>query len=397
MFHQLRNQIPKLQLAFMFVAVFAFGFLMGNQQSIATAQTRMGDLDEAFSIIEETYAVIRARYVDADKVDVPTLVDGALTGMINALGDRFSSYETPEQYALSSQGLEGRVEGIGATVDTDADGNIYVVSVIRGAAAEAAGVLPGDIFWEVDGRSVVGISQNELVTLVRGPAGSQVTITFKRGDTFVTFTMTRVRFEVPVVEIEVLDGNIGYLNLSQFTATAPQLVRNALDELRVNERRALIIDIRRNPGGLLQSVVEVTSIFKQSGVVLYETFGDGTERTFNVNPAFYMGVNVPIVILTDEGSASASELFAGALQDAGVAFIIGETTFGKGTVQTVQPLSNGGALRLTIARWLTPNRNWINDIGIIPNLEVPYDPATDGVEVDPQLDAAIAYINSLSR
>jgi carboxyl-terminal processing protease len=397
MFHQLRNQIPKLQLAFMFVAVFAFGFLMGNQQSIATAQTRMGDLDEAFSIIEEAYEVIRARYVDADKVDVPTIIDGALSGMINALGDRFSSYETPEQYALSTQGLEGRVEGIGATVDTNADGNIYVVSVIRGAAAEAAGVLPGDIFWEVDGRSVVGISQEELVRLVRGPAGTQVTITFKRGDTFVTFTITRVRFEVPVVEIEVLDDNIGYLNLSQFTATAPQLVRNALDELRVNERRALIIDIRRNPGGLLQSVVEVTSIFKQSGVVLYEAFGDGTERTFNVNPAFYTGVNVPIVILTDEGSASASELFAGALQDAGLAFIIGETTFGKGTVQTVQPLSNGGALRLTIARWLTPNRNWINDIGIIPNLEVPYDPATDGVDIDPQLDAAIAYINSLSR
>jgi carboxyl-terminal processing protease len=397
MFHQLRNQMPKLQLAVIFVAVFAFGFLMGNQQSIATAQTRMGDLDEAFSIIEETYAVIRARYVDADKVDVPTLVDGALTGMINALGDRFSSYETPEQYALSTQGLEGRVEGIGATVDTNADGNIFVVSVIRGAAAEAAGVLPGDIFWEVDGRSVVGISQNELVTLVRGPAGTQVTITFKRGDTFVTFTMTRVRFEVPVVEIEVLDDNIAYLNLSQFTATAPQLVRNALDELRVNERRALIIDIRRNPGGLLQSVVEVTSIFKQSGVVLFEAFGDGTERTFNVNPAFYSGVNVPIVILTDEGSASASELFAGALQDAGLAFIIGETTFGKGTVQTVQPLSNGGALRLTIARWLTPNRNWINDIGIIPNLEVPYDPATDGVDVDPQLDAAIAYIKGLSQ
>ncbi|MFQ3647472.1 MAG: S41 family peptidase [Anaerolineae bacterium] len=397
MFHQLRNQIPKLQLAFMFAAVFAFGFLMGNQQSIANAQTRMGDLDEAFSIIEEAYAVIRARYVDADKVDVPTIIDGALNGMINALGDRFSSYETPEQYALSTQGLEGRVEGIGATVDTNADGNIYVVSVIRGAAAEAAGVLPGDIFWEVDGRSVVGISQEELVRLVRGPAGTQVTITFKRGDTFVTFTITRVRFEVPVVEIEVLDDNIGYLNLSQFTATAPQLVRNALDELRVNERRALIIDIRRNPGGLLQSVVEVTSIFKQSGVVLYEAFGDGTERTFNVNPAFYTGVNVPIVILTDEGSASASELFAGALQDAGLAFIIGETTFGKGTVQTVQPLSNGGALRLTIARWLTPNRNWINDIGIIPNLEVPYDPATDGVDIDPQLDAAIAYINSLSR
>lgn len=132
-------------------------------------------------------------------------------------------------------------------------------------------------------------------------------------------------------------------------------------------------------------------------MVLFEAFGDGTERTFNVNPAFYKGVNVPIVILTDEGSASASELFAGALQDSGLAFVIGETTFGKGTVQTVQPLSNGGAIRLTIARWLTPNRNWINDIGIVPNLEVPYDPATDGVDIDPQLDAALAYINSLSQ
>jgi len=397
MFHQLRNQMPKLQLALLLAAVFSLGFLMGNQQSIAVAQTRMGDLDEAFGIIEETYAVIRARYVDADKVDVPTLVNGALKGMVEALGDRFSTYETPEQYALSTQGLEGRVEGIGATVDTNADGNVYVVSVIRGAAAEAAGVLPGDIFWEVDGRSVVGISQSELVALVRGPAGTQVTITFKRGDSFVTFTMTRVRFEVPVVETDILDDNIAYLNLLQFTTTAPQLVSNALDELRVNERRALIVDIRGNPGGLLQSVVEVTSIFKRSGVVLFEAFGDGTERTFNVNPSFYKGINVPIVILTNEGSASASELFVGALQDSGLAFVIGETTFGKGTVQTVQPLSNGGALRLTIARWLTPNRNWINDIGIVPNLEVPYDPATDGVDIDPQLDAAVTYINSLAR
>jgi carboxyl-terminal processing protease len=209
--------------------------------------------------------------------------------------------------------------------------------------------------------------------------------------------MTRVRFEVPVVETDILDDNIAYLNLLQFTSTAPQLVSNALDELRVNERRALIIDIRDNPGGLLQSVVEVTSIFKRSGVVLYEAFGDGTERTFNVNPSLYKNINVPIVVLTNEGSASASELFAGALQDSGVAFVIGETTFGKGTVQTVQPLSNGGALRITIARWLTPNRNWINDIGIVPNLEVLYDPATDGVDIDPQLDAAVAYINSLTR
>ncbi len=397
MFHQLRSQMHKLQMALLLATVFSLGFLIGNQQSIAAAQTRMGDLDEAFGIIEETYSVIRTRYVDADKVDVPTLVNGALKGMVEALGDRFSTYETPEQYALSTQGLEGRVEGIGATVDTNADGNVYVVSVIRGAAAEAAGVLPGDIFWEVDGRSVVGMSQNELVALVRGPAGSQVTITFKRGDSFVTFTMTRVRFEVPVVETDILDDNIAYLNLLQFTSTAPQLVSNALDELRVNERRALIVDIRDNPGGLLQSVVEVTSIFKRSGVVLYEAFGDGTERTFNVNPSLYKNINVPIVVLTNEGSASASELFAGALQDSGVAFIIGETTFGKGTVQTVQPLSNGGALRITIARWLTPNRNWINDVGIVPNLEVPYDPATDGVDIDPQLDAAVAYINSLAR
>lgn len=392
----LRNQAGRIQVIIVFVAVFTLGFMAGNHQGITQAQT-MGDTEQAFSVIQEVYSLIEGRFVDADKIEVPALVDGALKGMVESLGDQFSAYETPEQALLSAQSMEGRVEGIGATVDTNEDEQVFVAGLIRGAAAEAAGVLPGDIFWEVDGKNVAGIGQNDLVFLVRGPAGSDVKIMFKRGEEFVTFTITRVRFDVPIVETEVLEDDIAYLNLAQFTQNSADLVSQGLDTLDVNNKKALIIDIRDNPGGLLQAVIEITSFFKKDGVVLYEAFGDGTEQTFDVDTSEYRNITVPIIVLTNEGSASASELLAGALQDGKEAVIMGETTFGKGTVQTIQPLSNGGALRITIARWLTPNRNWIHKVGITPDIVVPYDPATDGVDIDPQLDAAIQYINDLGN
>ncbi len=389
-----RTHATKLQATFLFVAIFTLGFMVGNLQSITQAQG-IGDTDQAFGVIQETYNLIKESYVDGEKVDVPSLVDGALKGMVESLDDQFSAYQTPQQTEASALELQGSVEGIGATVDTDeVTGNIYVVSLIRGAAAEAAGVLPGDIFWEVDGESAVGITQNDLVLLVRGPAGSEVTIVFKRGEELITFTMTRVRFDVPIVESEILEGDIAHVRLSQFTSNARDLLRNELNNIEINSKKALILDVRGNPGGLLSSVVDISSLFVEDGVILYEAFGDGTERTFDAN-GDYLGITIPIVLLTDEGSASASELLAGALQDLEIATVIGETSFGKGTVQTVAPLSNGGSIRLTIARWLTPNRNWIHELGITPDIVVAYDPVTDGVDVDPQLDAAIEYINNL--
>jgi carboxyl-terminal processing protease len=388
----LRKHANKIQTVALILAVFTLGFMVGNLNSVSRAQT-MGDTDQAFQTIQEVYDIIKSRYVDADKVEVPALVDGALKGMVDSLGDQFSGYLSPSDYATFNTELGGNVEGIGVTIDTNDDDHIYVVALIKGAAAEASGVLPGDIFWEVNGESVEGLDQSELASIVRGPAGTDVEIVFKRGDEFITFTITRVRFEVPNVEYEVLEDDIAYISLATYDSNSRRQLEDALTALDVNARKALILDIRNNPGGLLSAVVDVSSLFVEDGVILYETFGDGSEQIFEANGDFY-DVQVPIVLLVNEGSASASELMAGAFKDRDIATIMGETTFGKGTVQNIQPLSNGGGLRITIARWLTPNRNWIHDVGITPDIEVPYDPATDGVDIDPQLDAAIEFINN---
>lgn len=391
-----RKHLQALKTAVFVVAIFSLGFVVGNLNSTSQAQTRgMGDLQQAFSVVEEAFSIIQSRYVDSRELEVPELINGAINGMVDTLGDRFSGYLDPNAYQRFNSDMTGNVEGIGVVIDTIQEtGEIRVVSLIKGAAAAAAGVLPGDIFWEVDGKNVVGLNQNELASIVRGPAGTQVTIKFKRGEEFVTFTITRVRFQVPNVEHEILENDIAYISLSEFNSRSSSLMQEALVAVDANNRKGLILDLRNNPGGLLSSVVDISSLFIKDGVILYETFGDGTEQIFEAN-GNYQNITVPIVVLVNEGSASASELFAGAMKDRNVATLIGETTFGKGTVQTIQPLSNGGAIRITIARWLTPNRNWIHDFGIAPDIEVPYDQATEGVEVDPQLDRAIEYLTNL--
>lgn len=388
-----RKYAQQLQTVVLVIAVFATGFAFGNLSSISQAQFAIADTDEAFEPFWETYNYIQTRYVDV--VDVPTLVDGAIAGMVDSLGDQYSSYMDPEMYALFDTDISGDVEGIGVVIRTiEETGEIEVGTVLRNAPAEAAGVLPGDIFIEVNGENVVGLNQSELALLVRGPSGTDVTITFRRGEELVEKVITRARFEVPNVEYEVLEGDIGYISMSDFNSRARSQLDTALEEINVNELNGLIFDIRGNPGGLLSAAIDITSAFIEDGVILYETFGDGTEEVFEANGNF-AGIEVPIVLLIDETSASASELLAGALKDTGTATLLGEVTFGKGTVQTIQGLSNEGALRLTIARWLTPERNWIHEQGVTPDIIVEWDPQSiEEVEAgDPQLDAAIEFLN----
>lgn len=388
-------QNARIRTLVLLVVVFAGGFFFGNFIGTGSAQDKfvIGDVDEAFEPLWEVFDAIQTRYVDRGEIEVPTLVDGAINGMVEALGDEYSGYLSPDAYAMFND-ISGEVEGIGVVIDTiEETGEIVVVSVLRGAAAEAAGVLPGDIFWEVNGESTAGMNQTDLAAAVRGPAGTDVNIVFKRGDELIEMTITRVRFEVPNIEIRILDNNIAYISMAEFTAIARDQVDAALAELDVNSRAGLIFDLRGNPGGLLTSAVDIGSLFIKEGVLLYEAFGDGTEEIFEVT-GDYGNITVPIVVLIDETSASASELIAGAIKDTGVATLIGETTFGKGTVQNVQPLSNEGGLRLTVARWLTPNRHWIHEVGVTPDLIVEWDPQTaeDFAAPDPQLQAAIDFL-----
>lgn len=376
------------------VVVFVAGFALGNLNLVSLAQsdtTMPASVEDDFEAFWQTFNLIESEYLDREQVTTGTLVDGAISGMIDALGDQFSGYMDPETYPLLNDDLSGEVEGIGAVVETDEETDeVRIVSVLEGAPAEAAGLQSGDVFVAVDGEDVTELSQLELVGKVRGPEGSTVTLTMRRGDELLDFTITRARITIPAVEWEMLDDNLGYIELNEFSVNARSQIDLALEELDVNNLDGLILDFRGNPGGLLTSAIDIASAFIKEGTILVEDFGGGNEQVFNANGS-YIGVSVPLVVLVDEDSASASELVAGALQDRDRATIVGEITFGKGTVQTWQSLVNGGGIRLTIARWLTPNGNWIHDQGITPDILIE-SPEDSGSDADPQLEAAIQFL-----
>ncbi len=386
----MRLIVRRTQTAILMAIIFMGGFAVGNLMTTSEAQGRVAinDTDQAFEPFWEAYNIIQTRYIDP--VPVETLVEGAIDGMMESLGDENSVYHNPEEYPQTLD-IGGEYEGIGVQIrEVEETGEIEVVSVFSGSPAEAAGMRRGDIFLEVEGQSVVGLTTSELANLVRGPAGTPVNITIRRGEEVINLTIVRAKLEIPNVEYELLPDNIAYIRLFEFNALSRGQLNEAIRQLDVNNTKGLIFDLRNNPGGLLSSAVDINSAFIREGVILYEVFGDGTEEVFRAN-GNYAGITVPIVVLVDEGSASASELTAGALQDTGTATIIGEVTFGKGTVQTVVPLSNNGGIRVTVARYLTPNRNWVHKQGITPDILVPWE-GQPGDEDDPQLQTAIDFI-----
>ncbi len=391
---------PSVQIRLLALAIILFvaGFLLGNQLSVLQAQNSQlipEDAQQELFAIYEQYEYIKENFVN-QPVDNTLLIDGALEGMVNILEDEYSGYMNAESFASFSGSFSGDMEGIGAIIRSDMElGIIEIADVLPNAPAEKAGVVPGDVFIEVDGIPVAGMNQTELVTIVRGPAGTTVTILMQRGDKQLTFEIVRERFEIPSVFSEVLEGNIGYISSYDFNQRTRSQIDAALAELNVNELNGLIIDLRNNPGGLLTSAIEVGSAFIENGDILHEVFGNGEEITFETDGSF-ANITVPIVFLVNERSASASELVAGAVQDYGLATIIGEQTFGKGTVQQLRTLTNGGGVRLTIAQWLTPNRNSIQGEGITPDIIIRVDNDRELAELgkDPQLDAAVEFLLS---
>lgn len=389
----LRGRLRALSLVAALTLVFVIGYALGTQQSVVQAQYGTPEqVRSAFAPFWETFRLIQDEYIE--EVPVETLVEGALNGMMNALNDPYSGYMTPTTFEALNRDLEGEFEGIGVVIHTiEETREIEIIGILKGAPAEGAGIRRGDIFTAVDGVDVTGISQSELAALVRGPQGTDVRITLRRGTELIDFVITRARIIVPNVEAELIGEDIAYIRLNQFNNQARAELDRALEELKVNSRAGLIFDLRDNPGGLLSSAIEIGSAFIESGPIVYEVFGDGREVTFSANGSF-AGITVPIVVLVNQASASASELVAGAMQDVGVATVIGEQTLGKGTVQQWLPLSNQGGVRLTVARWLTPDRRWIHEQGVTPDIAVEYEGFAFEVnpEVDVQIAAALAFL-----
>jgi carboxyl-terminal processing protease len=310
--------------------------------------------------------------------------------MMDALGDKQTFYMEPQLYESETSSLQGEYEGIGAYVDTDGD-YLTITSPIEGSPAEKAGLQPGDKVIAIDGEDMTGVAPEQARLKVLGPDGSKVTLTVAReGETDpLQFVITRAKITIHSAEGKMLENDIAYIDINTFGERTTRELRGALDDLLKQNPRGIIIDLRNNPGGYLTTAVEVSSEFIDKGVILYEEYGDG-RRDEHKALGNGRATDIPIVALINEGSASASEILAGALQDYGRAKLVGVKSYGKGSVQNWVPLSdNQGAARVTIARWLTPKERLIDHVGLIPDVIVEMTPEDFASEQDPQLDAAM--------
>lgn len=352
------------------------------------------DMQALFAPFWEAWNLVHKNYVD-QPVDDTALMRGAIDGMMAALGDQHSTYMDPDEYKQANESLEGSYEGIGAYVDTTAD-YLTVTSPIPGSPAEKAGLLPKDKIVAIDGEDMTGINAELARRKVIGPAGTTVVLTILREGEDAPFDVSIVRAHITIASAtgEMLEGGIAYLTVTTFGSNTMPELDAALQKLMPQKPKAIILDLRNNAGGYLQTSVEVASQFMGDGVVLYEQYGDGTRNTYEIIPGGKLtDPAVPMIVLINEGSASASEIVAGALQDTGRAKLLGATSYGKGSVQNWIPLSNdNGAVRITIAKWLTPNGNTIHKIGLTPDYPVPLTEDDRKADKDPQLDEAIRIL-----
>lgn len=319
----------------------------------------------------------------------------SISGSMELLEDQYSRFLPPDIAERSRIQIQGGYEGIGAYVDLTEDGNLLIVRPIDGQPADEAGLLGGDIVIEVDGSSIAGIPLAEIVALVTGPKGTKVTLTVFREDTGETieFTITRQRIDFPLVTSEMLEENIGYVRLTSFSSGADEQLTDAIKELLDNEPIGLIFDLRDNPGGLLAESINVSDLFLPEGIVAYQRDSQGNERIFESDDGD-LAETIPLVVLVNEGSASGSEIVAGAINDLDRGVLIGARTLGKGSVQLSYTLSDGSELRVTIARWYTPDNITIGREGIAPDIEVET-PADLGGDEDGQLQRAIDFLLDL--
>ncbi len=350
------------------------------------------DLDELFVPFWQTWQLVEQEYVD-QPVDRDAMMRGAIRGMLDSLGDEHTSYLDPEMFERANAQLEGEeYEGIGAWVDITGD-YLTIISPMPGSPAEKAGLKANDKITAVDGEDMTGIDGELVRQRVVGPKGSKVILTILReGVEPFDAEVIRAGIIVPTVDGKMLDGEIAYVQLFTFGADTAKDLHKTLATLLEQNPKGLILDLRNNGGGYLETAIDVVSEFIGEGVVMYEQYGDGRKDEYEARKGG-LATEIPLVILINEGSASASEIVAGAVQDTKRGILVGFTSFGKGSVQNYSPLDNNqGAVRVTVARWLTPSGRQIHGAGLEPDylVEVNADELAPGE--DPQLEKAIEVL-----
>lgn len=364
---------------------------LGEPTAVIQATTQE-ELDELFQPFWESWELLHRNFVD-QPLDDQALMRGAIQGMLAATGDIHTSYMDPETFAQANAEMEGEeYTGIGAWVNTAGE-FIEVISPMKGSPADRAGLRAKDLILAINGEDMTGVPGDIALQQVLGPAGETVTLTVRRGEEVLDIAIVREKIVVPVVEYEMLEGDIAYIQLHTFNEVATEQLRLALEELLAENPKGLIFDLRNNGGGLLSTAIEVSSEFVSKGIIMYEEYGDGSRESYSARPGG-LATDIPLVVLINEGTASASEITAGAIQDYDRGTLIGATSYGKGSVQNWIPLrSEESGVRITIARWLTPNEHQIHGVGLTPDIEVLYTDEDIEAGIDVQLQAAIDFFN----
>jgi carboxyl-terminal processing protease len=350
------------------------------------------DEEQAFQVFWEAWKLLKDEYY-GDLPDPQKMTRAAIRGVLETLDDKNTGLIEPDISKILNQDSSGEFEGIGATVRINKDNNLEIVRPFAGQPAEKAGVKAGDIVIAVDGKSIAGFSVYEAVGVIRGPAGTTVELTIVRAGEVkpLEISVTRAKITIPIVQSKMLDGDIAYVSLFDFSSPASGQLESELETLLAKKPKGLILDLRDNPGGYLQQAIEVSDLFLDAGVVASEKDKNGNGQTFRSGPNG-IAQDIPLVVLVNGGSASAAEIVAGALQDRGRAKLIGETTFGKGSVQLPHTLSDGSELRVTIAHWFTPDDRQIHGTGLTPDIVVPLTEDDVKANRDPQLERAVQFL-----
>jgi len=346
-------------------------------------------LPTEFDRMAEVWKLLAREHIDGDSLDAEDLSDGAIRGMLDALDDPYAAYLTSDQFAVDSQDIKGYFEGIGAEVGMR-DGRITILAPMPDTPAEEAGIRPGDIILEIEGESTKGISIMEAVSKIRGEKGTDVMLLVLHINASQPDLLRITRGKIPLESARLLMqvGQIGHLRVFSFTGTTKDEIKKALERFERSKGVGLVLDLRNNPGGLLTSVVDVTSQFLDDGLVLYQIDAQGKRTDWDVKSGGE-ALDVPLVVLVNEFSASASEVLTGAFMDHGRATVIGTTTFGKGSVNNMWPLSDGSGINFTIARWFTPEGTVIEGEGISPDI---IEERGEDDSEDVQLDRAIEVL-----
>jgi carboxyl-terminal processing protease len=358
-------------------------------------------LDDKFQIFWEVWNLIESDFYGPIPDDQER-VYSAIRGMISSLGDEHTTFLTPQQRAIVASDDSGSFEGIGASIRFDEEtDHPRITQIFAGQPAARAGLLPGDLILAVDDATAKDMTVLETISLIRGPEGSTVHLTIQREtegnlDSFVV-PIVREKIDIPIIETEILEGNVAYLRLTDFNTVATERLQEALKGLLAHDPRGLVFDLRGNPGGFLHVAVEIGSEFVPAGNIVTEKTKDGTEAVFEAHPGGLLtDSTLPLVVLVDQGTASAAEIVAAAIQDSDRGILLGDQTFGKSSVQIPHGLSDGSELRVTIASWFTPDGITIEE-GLTPDIKEEMTPEDIEAGQDPQKKRAVEYILANSQ